>query len=81
MQLASRSYIINSSCFQLWDRPSHTIELEQYFKDLYGLFLNKLQKLTAEQRISLSEEKRFKVLLDELLEVKILLHEEGNTDV
>ena len=54
--------------------------LEQYFNDLYKLFLSKLSSLDNVSTVDASLKKRLRSLLDELIYVKTVLTGEGNSE-
>ncbi len=51
--------------------------LEDYFNDIYHLFLNKLVRLTHESSLSKDEQAKLEALFQELLKIKALLQRES----
>jgi hypothetical protein len=51
--------------------------LERYYNDIYKLFLNRLSKFDCDSASGITDRKKLKSLLDELIYVKTLLEEES----
>ena len=58
----------------------HILELEQYWNDLYNLFLRKLS-LFAGAKATSDEELKLQALLQELIKVKKLIENGPGTDI
>ena len=81
-----RSFTLKSGVYILRDQ-SHKGRyirrnlLQEYFDDMYGLFINKLEHLGASsQKIDKAEIRRFKLLLDALIEAHTILLKDQNRD-
>ena len=54
-------------------KPHHDKLLEQYFYDLYGVFMKKLSAFVLEAAISTSETVKLQAMLQEMIKVKKLM--------
>ncbi len=52
--------------------------LEQYFNDVYSIYLNKLTEYALSGRNDKTSAERLRSLLEEIIKVKTLLHNEEN---
>src|SRR4051812_39216695 len=54
-------------------KPHHDKLLEQYFYDLYGVFMKKLSSFVLESSVSASETLRLQAMLQEMIKIKKLI--------
>ena len=77
MKTLDRQYVAMRSVFFLHEgnvsNHDKGVVLENYFNDLYHLFLNKLVKITYENVLPEDEETKLRQLLDEIIKIKNLL--------
>ncbi|MES2314787.1 MAG: hypothetical protein V4524_02535 [Patescibacteria group bacterium] len=52
------------------DRPENRKILNDYYNDLYGLFMRKMGQFIAEKAVSPEEELKLQAILQELIKVK-----------
>jgi hypothetical protein len=61
--------------------PTETRELEQYWNDIYNLFLRKLTLFAGSIPMSEEETLKLQALLQELIKIKNLIEKAGETDI
>ncbi len=55
------------------DKPENRKILNDYYNDLYGLFMRKMGQFIAEREVSSEEELKLQAILQELIKVKKVL--------
>lgn len=65
------------SLFRDGESENQSEVMEQYFHDLYGVFLKKLTTLATDANIGELESLHLKAMLDELLRVKVLIEKDS----
>lgn len=63
------------------DREKSILMLEQYFNDVYNLFLRKLTSFASSDPASDDESLKLQALLQELVKVKGLIENAGKADI
>ena len=73
-QTKVHSYNLIPSVWYIHDKP---VLMENYFNDIYHLFLNKLVRITHDSTLTQEEQLKLESLFQEVLKVKSLLQKEG----